>query len=126
MAKTRWVISSQRVLSSRQRSAESLRSLATSSLLVAAESWAAMLASLFASASESVTATPKTFKSFRVSSFIACLLFAASALHDLTVSSVHGGSRRLDPLYGLTPETNFVQVPEQIGGVLIDAVGAGS
>src|SRR6266849_1412510 len=99
MAKTRSVISSQRVFNSRQRSAESLRSLARSSLLLAAESWAAMPASLSASASESVTATPKTFSSLRVSSFIACLLFAAAALHEPTVPQVHGGSRRLDPLY---------------------------
>src|SRR5215471_15519946 len=61
MAKTRWVISSQRVLSSRHRSLASFRSLATSSLLALVESWVAVPASRPASASASVTATPKTF-----------------------------------------------------------------
>src|SRR6516162_4090163 len=74
MAKTRSVISSQRVFSSRHRSLASLRSLATSSLVALAESWAAVPASRSASASASVTATPKTFSSLRVSSlFMACL-----------------------------------------------------
>src|SRR6516225_6764004 len=73
MAKTRWVISSQRVLSSRHRSLASFRSLAISSLPALAESWAAVPASRSASASASVTATPKTFSSFRASSFMACL-----------------------------------------------------
>src|SRR5262249_51723455 len=74
MTKTRWVISSQRVFSSRHRSLASLSSLATSSLPPPAETWAAVPASLSASASASVTATPKTFSSLRVSSFTACLL----------------------------------------------------
>src|SRR5262249_33251928 len=75
MAKTRSVISSQRVFSSRHRSLASLRSLATSSLVALAESWAAVPASRSASASASVTATPKTFSSLRVSSlFMPCLL----------------------------------------------------
>src|SRR5215831_4300837 len=73
MAKTRSVISSQRVFSSRQSSLASFRSLATSSLLALAGSWAAVPASRSASASASVTATPKTFSSLRVSSFMACL-----------------------------------------------------
>src|SRR6516165_2074251 len=74
MAKTRWVISSQRVFSSRQSSLASFRSLATSSLLALAGSWAAVPASRSASASASVTATPKTFSNLRVSSlFMACL-----------------------------------------------------
>src|SRR5262249_44365988 len=63
MAKTRWVISSQRVLSSRHRSLASFRSLAISSLPALAESRAAVPASRSASASASVTATPKTFSS---------------------------------------------------------------
>src|SRR6516162_436858 len=74
MAKTLSVISSQRVFSSRHRSLASWRSLATSSLLVLAESWAAVPASRSASASASVTATPKTFSSLRVSSFMMSLL----------------------------------------------------
>src|SRR5215471_14011316 len=74
MAKTRSVISSQRVLSSRQRSLASFRSLAISSLPLLAESWAAVPASRSASASASVTATPKTFSSLRGSSFTVCLL----------------------------------------------------
>src|SRR5262245_33152770 len=74
MAKTRWVISSQRVFSSRQRSVASFRSLAISSLPALAGSWAALPANPSASASASVTATPKTFSSLRVSSFMACLL----------------------------------------------------
>src|SRR6516164_4860094 len=53
MAKTLWVISSQRVLSSWHRSLASRRSLAISSLLVPAESWAAVPASRSASASAS-------------------------------------------------------------------------
>src|SRR5262249_52361645 len=73
MAKTRWVTSRQRVLSSRQSSLASFRSLAISSLPALAESWAAVPASRSASASASVTATPKTFSSLRVSSFMACL-----------------------------------------------------
>src|SRR5215831_1333213 len=73
-AKTRWVTSSQRVLSSWHRSLASFRSLAISSLPALAESWAAVPASRSASASASVTATPKTFSSLRVSSFMACLL----------------------------------------------------
>src|SRR5215472_4996634 len=73
-AKTRWVISSQRVLSPWYRSLASFRSLATSSLLALAGSWAAVPASRSASASPSVTATPKTFSSLRVSSLTACLL----------------------------------------------------
>src|SRR5262245_23726413 len=74
MAKTRWVISSQRVLSSRHRSLASFRSLVISSLPLLAESWAAVPASRSASASASVTATPKTFNSLRVSSFMTDLL----------------------------------------------------
>src|SRR5262245_51983242 len=74
MAKTRWVISSQRGFSSRQSSLASFRSLAISSLPALAESWAAVPASRSASSSASVTATPKTFSSLRVSSFMACLL----------------------------------------------------
>src|SRR5262245_51003678 len=74
MAKTRWVISSQRVLSSWQSSLASFRSLAISSLLALAESWSAVPASRSASASASVTATPKTFSNLRVSSFMADLL----------------------------------------------------
>src|SRR6516225_3062074 len=74
MAKTRWVISSQRVFSSRHSSLASFRSLAISSLVALAESWLAVPASRSASASASVTATPKTFSSLRVSSFMACLL----------------------------------------------------
>src|SRR5262249_2896230 len=77
MAKTRSVISSQRVLSARNRPPASFRSLAISSLLAPAESWAAVAASLSASASASVTATPKTFSSLRVSSLTADLLPAA-------------------------------------------------
>src|SRR5215470_13976353 len=74
MAKTRWVISSQRVLSSWQSSLASFRSLATSSLLALAESWAAVPANRSTSASASVTATPKTFSNLRVSSFMTDLL----------------------------------------------------
>src|SRR5262245_21629578 len=74
MAKTRSVISSQRVFSSRHRSLASWRSLAISPWLAPAGSWAAVLASRSASASASVTATPKTFSSLRVSSFMAFLL----------------------------------------------------
>src|SRR5215471_15026731 len=77
MAKTRWVIPSQRVLSPWYRSLASFRSLATSSLLALAGSWAAVPPSRSASASASVTATPKTFSSLRVSSFMVCLLPAA-------------------------------------------------
>src|SRR6516164_9385175 len=73
MAKTRSVISSQRVLSSRHRSLASFRSLAISSWPALAESWAAVPTSRSASASASVTATPKTFSSLRVSSFMAYL-----------------------------------------------------
>src|SRR5262245_56814266 len=74
MPKTRWVISSQRVLSSRQSSLASFKSLAISSLLALAASWAAVPACRSASASASVTATPKTFSNLRVSSFMTCLL----------------------------------------------------
>src|SRR5262249_25073034 len=74
MAKTRWVISSQRALSSRQSSLASFKSLATFSLPALAESWAAVPPSRSASASASVTATPKTFSGLGVSSFMACLL----------------------------------------------------
>ena len=70
-AKTRCVISSQRAFSSRESSAASFISFATCSRLLSGESWAAAAASFSASASKSVTATPKIFSSFRVSSFIA-------------------------------------------------------
>src|SRR5262249_18223346 len=69
MAKTRWVISSQRVFSSRQSSLASFRSLAISSLPALAASWAAGPATRSASASPSGTATPNAFSNCPVSPF---------------------------------------------------------